>query len=677
VRSPASLLLRRRTIIAATLSLVIFTATISVLMGISSLPKTMLGNADVYVITSKGSESVLTSRIDVQLAEMLLENRFVTNASPEIFAFAEYRGEPVTIRGVEFGQFMSVERAVLVSGRLPQGLSEALIGTRLAKRLNVETGDSIPLVGSYSRAVAEARLVGMLETTSGVGDELIVSLNLSRDLVRMPSNQVSIVRVTGDMEFLSKVFAPNTPRFSIFDLSIPKKEVVVNSTVQVSLKVKNWGDADGTVRVLLRDNTDKVTLFDSNLSIAASQTVILTLNHTVSRPGNHSLLARCFGLLPQSISTTITVRNPYLIVVAPERVAQFSSFSVTVFDNRMSPVENASIDVGGRATLRTNASGQCEINLTLPVGDIELIAEYQDFEGGTATVEVVNSSSLPQEVDIQVYKITLTPAIVKVRENATVAVFCQNFGNVSGSRTITIYLNGNLFSQRSVYLNPLQIKVFYYNVSFTTAGDRTFTSDSVSETLRVESLYQLNPGLVQFLLRFGSTGSLDPSRGDLIYTTAKISEANIVIVLVSLAILSATLVTFGVSSSFMKEINNNMRIIGILRSIGASSRQLSWMIFRQAILLSIPGAVLGLLGGILLAYLISLSERLLAFGHVVYPMIDPGVVVAAAAGCIAICVGSSLIAGLSASRRVTIRMIRGMREEALEGPTLRELLGEE
>jgi len=110
VRSPASLLLRRRTIIAATLSLVIFTATISVLMGISSLPKTMLGNADVYVITSKGSESVLTSRIDVQLAEMLLENRFVTNASPEIFAFAEYRGEPVTIRGVEFGQFMSVER---------------------------------------------------------------------------------------------------------------------------------------------------------------------------------------------------------------------------------------------------------------------------------------------------------------------------------------------------------------------------------------------------------------------------------------------------------------------------------------------------------------------------------------------------------------------------------------
>jgi len=677
MRSPASLLLRKRTIVAATLSLVIFTATISVLMGISVLPKTMLGNEDVYVITSKGSESVLSSRIDAHLADMLLENGFVTNASPEIFAFAEYRGEPVTIRGVDFGQFVSVERAVLASGRMPHGLSEALIGTRLAKRLSVDVGDSIPLVGSYSPSVAEARIAGTIETSSGVGDELITSLTLARNLVRMPADHVSIVRVIGDVGFLSTVFAPGTARFSIFDLSLPKKEVVIGSQLQVSLKVKNWGDADGDIRVTLTDRTEKITLLDSNLSIAAGATHTLAVNHTFSKLGNHSITARCFGLLPQSITTNVTVRNPYLQVIAPDKVAQYNEFTVTVLDNQLVPIENASVDVGGFGLLKTNYSGMCDVNLSLPLGTTEILAEHEGFEGGIAQVEVVNSSALPQMVDIQVYKITLTPATVKVRENSTVAVFCQNFGNVSGSRTVSIYLNGNLFSQRSTYLEPLQIRVIYYNVSYATSGDRTFTADSISETLEVEPLYQINPGLVQFLLKFGGTGSLDPSRGDLIYSTAKISEANIVIVLVSLAVLSATLVTLGVSSSFMKEINDNTKIIGILRSIGASSRQLLWMMFRQAFLLSLPAAALGLVGGMLLAYLVSLSERLLAFGHVVCPMLDPSLVIAATIGCVAICVGSSLIAGLSVSRRAAIRMIRGTHEEALDGPTLRELLGEE
>lgn len=677
MRSPASLLLRKRTIIAATLSLIIFTATISVLMGIAVLPKTMLGKADVYVITSKGSESVLNSRIDAQLADMLLENGFVTNASPEIFAFAEYRGEPITIRGVDYGQFMSVEDVKLTSGRLPKDSSEALIGARLLKRLGVGIGDSIPLVGSYSPFVAEARITGVIDTSSGVGDELIASLQLARSLVRMPSAYVSIIRVVGDVDFLSSVFSPETPRFSIFDLSIPKKEIAAGSETQISLKVKNWGDADGSIRVIITDDTERVTLLDSNISIAVTNTLVLTANYTFSKIGNHSITARCFGLLPQSITAVVTVRNPYLIVIAPEAVAQHNEFTVTVLDNHMAPVDNALVDVGGYGRVTTNTSGMCDVNLSLPLGPIELIALHEDFDDGIAIVEVVNSSLLPQIVDIRVYKITLTPSTVKVRENATVSVFVQNFGNVSGSKTISIYLNGNLYSQRSTYLKPLQTRVIYYNVSFSTSGDRIFAADSISKTLEVEPLYQINPDLVQFLLRFGSAGSLDPSTGSLMYSTAKISEANIIIVLVSLAVLSAVLVTLGVSSSFMKEISDNLRIVGILRSIGASSHQLLWMIFGQALLLSLPAAVAGIAGGMLLAYLISLSERLLAFGHVVYPILDLNLVISSTTGCVAICVGSSLIAGLSVSRKVAIRMIRGTKEESPDRPTLRDLLGEE
>ena len=114
-----------------------------------------------------------------------------------------------------------------------------------------------------------------------------------------------------------------------------------------------------------------------------------------------------------------------------------------------------------------------------------------------------------------------------------------------------------------------------------------------------------------------------------------------------------------------------------MRSLGASSRQLLGIIFKEAFLLSLVAAVLGIVGGFILSFIISSSGDLIAFGHLIQPVLDPNFLVVDIAGSVVICVGSSLITGLSVSRRRSIRMIRGLKDDAVHQMTLKELLGDE
>jgi len=671
------LLVRWRAIVAASLSLVIFSATISVLMGIGSTPDKVLGNPDVYVITSKGSESLLNSVLETRLADQLLENRFVENISPEIFAFAEIGGRAVLIRGVEFDPFMAVEEArIAPGGSMPTYPYQGLIGSRLAERLQTSIGDRYPLVGSFGPSVAEVEITGVIESSTSVEDEMIVSLPLARCLSGTQSGHVSIIRVIGNTTELDKIFGSHVARFSMFDLSIANSTIAKGSGTVIGLSLKNWGDENGTAHIVLRDESANITLLENYSYMPPGGSEELSVEYYFDSVGNHTITAHLDGILPQTISANITVREPYLTAIAQRQVVEHHNFTVQVVNNRLHPAQNSKVTVGGFEFF-ANSTGYCTVYAPLSPGNYTLMANLSGYEDAVTPITVVNSSTLQQSVLIQVYDLVLTPAEVKVHESCTVAVYVQNFGNISGSSTIKTYFRGVLAGSKDVYLQPLQHTVLYYDINSSTAGDMVISSGSFSETLTVDSNYQVNPEIVQLLLRYGGASSLDPSRGDLLYHTTKISESNIVIVLVSLAVLSAVLVTLGISTSFMKEINDNLKVIGILRSLGASSKQLLGIIFKESILVSIPAAAIGIVGGCAIALAIQSTESLVAFGHLIDPVLDPSFLAAAIVGSIAICIGSGLITGLSVSSRRTIKMIRGQDEEDAKRLTLQELLGED
>ena len=676
MKSVSALLIRRRMIIAASLSLIIFSATISVLMGIGAAPGTVIGNPDVYVITSKSTDSLLNSRLDADLSDLLLENGFVTNSSPEIFAFAEISGSAVIIRGVDFQAFMGVEGARLISGAMPLDPSQGLIGSRLANRIHAEIGDHYPLVGSFNPSVSEVEIVGIITSSSGVEDELIVSLPLSRCLTGIATNSVSIIRVLGDTTELEQMFGKDAPRFSIYNLAVANRILGIGHTTQVSLNLKNWGDVNGTAHATVVDMPDNITIIDSDYFINGSTVLALTSNYTFSSIGNHTVKASISGTFPQSVSTNVTVKGPFLSLVIPSKMPQYHNFTASVINQTLGVVVGAAVRIGGFDFV-TNASGRCLINASLSPGNYTINASSPGYESAVGHIEIIDSSSIPPNATILVYDIVLTPDVVKVHENCMIAFYVQNFGNSTGSYQVSSYIGSALFSQKTVTLAPLKTAVLFYNTSFSSAGEKTITSGQVSETVTVETHFELNPALIRLLVLYGGSGTLDPSRAELIYDTVKISEANIMVVLVSLGVLSGTLVTIGVSISFMREINDNLKIIGILRSLGASSKQLLKIMFKEAFIVSLPAAAIGIVGGIVLAFSISNTGNLVAFGHFIRPVLDPSFLIAAIVGSILICVGSSLIAGLSVSRKGLIRMIRGLKDDAVPQVDLKELLGDE
>ena len=677
MKSVTTLLIRKRVIVAASLSLIIFSATISVLIGIGTAPGTVIGNPDVYVITSEDTDSLLSSRLDADLSDLLLENGFVTNSSPEIFAFAEIGGSAIIIRGVDFQAFMEVEGARL-SGAMPSNPSQGLIGSRLADRIHAEIGDRYPLVGSFSPSVSEVEIVGIITSSSGVEDELMVSLPLSRCLTGIATNSVSIIRVLGDTAQLEKMFGKDVPRFSIYDLAVANRILGIGRTTEVSLNLKNWGDANGTAHVMIMDMPDNITIIDSDYFINGSTTIALTTNYTFSSIGNHTVKAYISGAFPQNISTNVTVKGPFLSLVVPSEIPQYHYFTTIVVNETLKAVVGATVSIGGFDFV-TNASGSCLINAnaSLEPRNYTISASSPGYESAIGHIEIINSSLLPPNATIRVYDIVLTPDVVKVNEKCMFAYYVQNFGNSTGSFQVSSYLDGALFTQNTVNLAPLRTRVLFYNASFSSAGEKTITCGQLSATLTVEAHFELNPALIRLLVLYGGSGTLDPSRAELIYDTAKISEANILIVLVSLAVLSGMLVTLGVSISFMREINDNLKIIGILRSLGASSKQLLWIMFKEAFLMSLPAAAIGVMGGVVLAFLISSTGSLVAFGHFIRPVLDPSFLIAATAGSIAICIGSSLVAGLSVSRKGSMRMIRGLKADIVAQVDLKELLGDE
>jgi len=676
MKSILTLLIRKRVIVVASLSLIIFSSTISVLMGIGAAPGSVIGNPDVYVITSKDTDSLLNSRLDADLSNLLLENGFVTNSSPEIFAFADIGGSAAIIRGVDFQAFMGVEGARLVSGAMPSDPSQGLIGSRLADRIHAKIGDRYPLVGSFNPSVSEVEIVGIITSSSGTEDELIVSLPLSRCLTGIATNSVSIIRVLGDTAELEKMFGKDVPRFSIYDLAVANRILGIGRMTEVSLNLKNWGDANGTAHVTIMDMPDNITIIDSDYFINSSTTIALTTNYTFSSIGNHTVKAYISGAFPQNISTNVTVKGPFLSLVVPSKIPQYHYFTTVVVNETLKAVAGATVDIGGFDFV-TNASGICLINASLEPRNYTINASSPGYESAIGHIEIINSSLLPPNATIRVYDIVLTPDVVKVNEKCMFAYYVQNFGNSTGSFQVSSYLDGALFTQNTVNLAPLRTRVLFYNASFSSAGEKTITCGQLSATLTVEAHFELNPALIRLLVLYGGSGTLDPSRAELIYDTAKISEANILIVLVSLAVLSGMLVTLGVSISFMREINDNLKIIGILRSLGASSKQLLWIMFKEAFLMSLPAAAIGVMGGVVLAFLISSTGSLVAFGHFIRPVLDPSFLIAATAGSIAICIGSSLVAGLSVSRKGSIRMIRGLKADIVAQVDLKELLGDE
>lgn len=202
------MLLQRKIIIGMVLCIMLFSASVPILMGIKSSPETVFRGEDTITLSQTNTQTALRA----SLAAQLNEQDFVEVASPEIFAFSYIRNrqngkyEPVVVRGVDPGNFLEIEEAEVVEGDYRGNFM--LVGQGLSRRLDMKIGHSVTITGSTSPAILELTVSGIFSTEKISNDQILVPLSYARKLMGLGKDDVLAIRVKTDnqqalMDFLT------------------------------------------------------------------------------------------------------------------------------------------------------------------------------------------------------------------------------------------------------------------------------------------------------------------------------------------------------------------------------------------------------------------------------------------------------------------------------------------
>ncbi|UCF08765.1 MAG: ABC transporter permease [Thermoplasmata archaeon] len=195
--------MQKKIIVGMVLCIMLFSASVPILMGVKSSPDTIFRGEDTITL----SQTNINTPISASLAERLNEQDFVEVASPEIYAFSYVlsretgKYEPVVVRGVGPENFLKIEDAEVLEGDF--GDDFMLVGEGLAKRLNLKEGHCITITGSLAPAILELTVTGIFSSKSSSNDHILIPLRDARKLMDLEDDDVLAIRVkTKDQQAL-------------------------------------------------------------------------------------------------------------------------------------------------------------------------------------------------------------------------------------------------------------------------------------------------------------------------------------------------------------------------------------------------------------------------------------------------------------------------------------------
>jgi ABC-type lipoprotein release transport system permease subunit len=193
-------LLQKKAIVGMVLCIMLFSATVPVLIGVKSSPDSMFKGEDLLTLTQTNTNTPLSA----SLAQRLNGEEFIEVASPEIYAFSYILSrktgnyEPVLVRGVEPANFLKIEKAELIKGSYPKNFM--LVGEGLSERLGLKIGHSVTITGSIQPAILECTISGIFKSETSSNDQILIPLECARKLMGLSSDNVLTIRVETDDE---------------------------------------------------------------------------------------------------------------------------------------------------------------------------------------------------------------------------------------------------------------------------------------------------------------------------------------------------------------------------------------------------------------------------------------------------------------------------------------------
>lgn len=657
--------------------MLVFTSAVAVLSGLRKVPEAFAGG-DEFVISDSSAPTIFSSRVQLGLVDALRSAPNITGASPETFAFSHWNGVSFVVRGYGGGfgdvKLVSPEQVVYalpfdqIRGDAPDA---ALVGERLLARLGLVLPYTLPLVGSYSSKLELVKVCGSFKTDTPLDDELLVSNEVARRLSGLRADEVSIIRVsTTAPEWLSELLSPRSARFALFDLHVSSALASPGDAVGVSVCVRNWGGAEGSVAVTIEANgsepmTELVTL-------GAHSSCTVRKQVSFESMGRQLVRASISGDFPVVLFANVTVVDPFLTVSAPSRVLLGSAFNATVTDHLGEPVQGCAV-VFGQQSAFSDPQGRVVLNAS-EQGTFNIKASLPGYLDGRATVAVLDPSAFPSEFNASVTSFALSPDTIDESGSAHGVAVVENTGLSPGTYRLIVYLDSKAHLAMEVPLQGLSSKTVVFDLEDLSPGTHFVQVGAFSRELVVEPWFSDNPGLVQLVVRYGGATSLSPSGTVPIYQAAKLSEANVSVALSSIGAISALMAALAITGVFSKEVHEGRKKLGILRTIGASRADVRRLVLPQALENAFAGAALGVGLGVAVADLLSRSGAFVLFGHQMALEPDTGLIVLVLLGAVAIGVSSALVSSMVAVRETAISSIKRLEPLPGPGPDAEELL---
>jgi ABC-type lipoprotein release transport system permease subunit len=607
----------------------ILAASLGVVFGMVDLPTELFGQGGEEVIAST-SANPLRGRVDPFPGFHLGDVDGYKGASPEIFAPSTLEGRSVMVRGISWPHVAELDDLSLSQGRAPQGSEEALAGTRLAKRADLSVGDSISVPSAYSPSVTNLQIVGIVEGGGLLSDELLVPLPTARGMTQLDPGQVNMVRyeTTGDppreklpegLEATSLTLSPEEP--------VPFEEV----TARVGLV--NFADTSTTRQFTLRVDGEPVD--DAWPTVSARSTGMVEMSFTMPKGGVDTVKVN-----PETQAET--GEPAYVVDVPPVAVVE-RSLEVDVRTRGGDPASGVQISLADRSNT-TNAEGR---------------ASFSDLVPGNRTISVSGSEGRAARSLLLVERANLHrahPVLSSVegpdrvdpgQSWAGVFTFVNLGGEAfEGRPTIEVDDNGTRDLQRMRLLSGQQVRVsaqfsldegqhtvgtndtrFTFEVTSspsgtggggtngTDGGDGDGTGEGATGDATVEELLQRRREQAQSSSQAGQSAT-QAFLGD---TFENLNAA--LTLIVAATILHAGLITL---VAVFRQVDERAANVGTLSAIGASEGDVRGRAIREYLTVGLPAAILGVAGGLFVAWLLSRSGLLTGFGHTLGPRTDAG-----------------------------------------------------
>jgi ABC-type antimicrobial peptide transport system permease subunit len=615
-----------RSVVPTAATLTVFGITFLLVVSLAGLASPLGGGASGSgTITEAGAPHPLNSRLDAEYASALRADG--TPASPEIIYAQVSDGQPYMAHGAEYDAFANVTGATLVDGRQPQRDDEAVVGSDLARTLDIGVGDELTVSGSVKPGVRRVTVVGRYDAPRTLDDLLILPLDSAADLAT-GQGQVHMIRVKGPVSEIDDAdgVAANRSGAVVTGLSGPGR-VTEGETVNLSVAVRNVGNDRATREVTVQYLGEQRT---TAVAVPPGQERTGTVSFTASELGTANATAGEY-------THSVTVVSPDAIEIPnqlPSQAPPGSGLSVPVVTKTGDRVSNATVSVNG-PSLRTGASGVAVVPLPREPGNYTITARSG---GQTATHDIQIVRGTERELYAE---LSISPSSGSVLTTPTLTIGLANPWQEPITRDVGV-IGPGVDENRSVYMPPGNATQTRFSPDGGRGQPGTYTYRVTANGTTLTTADYTVTGDRRLASAVASSGSY--ASGTPIERSVEGVFGNVQLILGVLVALSALSTVGSTTATFAQGVHARRQAIGIHRSTGATQWRVLWTILADIARIAIPATGLALVLSIVALQVLERAGWLVFFGFRLSARTPPTILAAIFAGGVSLALFGALVA---------------------------------